>query len=89
MEPATAADSFNVSYRPFHGLQNTFFPDPGACAPGFMPSPASQALCLTLNWILNVIDSDFLCKAMKGPVRIKGLNESTLPAKRDAASDER
>src|SRR4051794_2580038 len=32
--------------RPFHGLACSFYIDPGACAPGFMLSPASQAKTL-------------------------------------------
>ncbi len=33
-----------ISCRPFHGLQTLIcFTDPGACAPGFMLSPASRA----------------------------------------------
>ena len=32
-----------ASCRPFHGLAIRFNSDPGACAPGFMLAPASQA----------------------------------------------
>ena len=44
IEPARAGDSCKTSHcRPFHGLRANLFSDPGARAPGFMLTPASQA----------------------------------------------
>ena len=37
-----APDAYSAAAR-FHGLQNIYFRDPGARAPGFMLTPASQA----------------------------------------------
>jgi len=38
--------------RPFHGLARQFILDPGACAPGFILSPASQAKTEGLFFLL-------------------------------------
>jgi len=44
-----------TALRPFHGLVHYFYLDPGARAPGFMLSPASQALlCRTLSIRLDI-----------------------------------
>jgi hypothetical protein len=45
IEPATrVAEQCHPCYRPFHGLPKIAGRDPGACAPGFTLTPASQAM---------------------------------------------
>jgi len=52
-EPAQVGDSVNpLRCRPFHGLARPLDLIPGACAPGFMLSPALQvqAFHFLLRW---------------------------------------
>ena len=59
--------------RPFHGLSIPFDIDPGAYAPGFMPSPAPQAfLCKFLTYS----QSDTNDKYRKGTATLDGLTDN-------------
>jgi len=55
---ATAAGSI-ARCRPFHGLASFLYEIPGACAPGFMLSPASQAVNQYSQTFLKIGDFDF------------------------------
>ena len=42
-EARDSGRQLTANCRPFHGLQNIVVVHPGACAPGYMLTPASQA----------------------------------------------